>query len=74
MCGTLCTLVDPRTWTSILPFGTPTTWPTLSANTAYFVVIERVDFTAGGINLYTTTDGDEDSEDGNRAAGWSIAE
>ena len=70
--GFLCTLVDPRTWTSILPFGAPATCPTLAANTTYFVVIERVAFTAGGINLYTTTDGDEDSEAGDRAAGWSI--
>ena len=65
----LCTLSDPRSYTEVFPFAVPATCPTLDANKAYFVVIERVAFTAGGIRLSSITDGDENE---GRAAGWSI--
>ena len=65
----LCTLSDPRSWTEVFPFAVPAACPTLDANKAYFVVIERVAFTAGGIRLSSITDGDENK---GRAAGWSI--
>ena len=72
----LCTLDDPAVFGSIgrNSFAAPTTnpCPTLTANTTYFVVIERVDVTTTharwlnrGLNL---------GETGDSALGWSIGD
>ena len=69
----LCTLVnDPESFTlnAVNTFDAPTTdpCPTLAANTAYFVVIERVTITTS-IALRVTTSTNEDT---GGSAGWSI--
>ena len=70
----LCTLNDPESFTlnAVNTFDAPTTGtdpcPTLAANTAYFVVIERVTITTS-IALTVTTSTNEDT---GGSAGWSI--
>ena len=70
----LCTLNDPESFTlnAVNTFDAPTTGtdpcPTLAANTAYFVVIERVTITTS-IALRVTTSTNEDT---GGSAGWSI--
>ena len=70
----LCPLNDPTSFTSnaVNTFDAPTVGteqcPTLAANTAYFVVIERVTITTN-IALRVTTSTDEDTDG---SAGWSI--
>ena len=68
----LCTLSDPASFGSnaLNTFGVPDTCPTLAPGTAYFVVIERVGFSAADtIALWDTAGA---GEDGGSAAGWSI--
>ena len=71
----LCTLVDPPTFSSagVHTFTAPTTGdgcPTLTKNTDYVAVVERVSTSGTStINVAVTT---EDSEDSGAAAGWSI--
>ena len=71
----LCTLTDPATFSGsgVQTFDVPATdpCPTLTANTTYFAVIERVVFPTpdSSISLNVTTSADEDS---GGATGWSI--
>ena len=68
----LCTLDDPASFGSnaLNTFGAPDTCPALAPGTAYFVVIERVGFSAADtIALWDTAGA---GEDGGSAAGWSI--
>ena len=59
----LCTLVHPASYTSsgVNRYAAPDACPELTANTTYFVVIERSDTTGN------------DAEDSGGADGWSIA-
>ena len=72
----LCTLSDPATFagSGLHAFSAPTTGtecPTLAARTTYFIVVDRVQVSAGStINLSGT---DSTNEDGG-AAGWSIGD
>ena len=73
--STLCTLNDPLSFSSsgLHTFATPKTGanlcPTLSANTKYFVVIERTNDNTNTINYTTTYDLNDDAAG---ATGWSI--
>ena len=72
----LCTLSDPGSFTAsgVQTFDAPATGtecPTLAARTTYFIVVDRVQVSAGStINLSGT---DSTNEDGG-AAGWSIGD
>ena len=69
----LCTLTDPPSFTSsgVQTFGAPSTCPTLTKETTYHTVVERVQVSGGStINRDGTTN---DSEDTGSATGWSIA-
>ena len=68
----LCTLSDPASFGSnaLNTFGAPDTCPALAPETAYYVVIERVGFSAADtIALWDTASA---GEDGGGARGWSI--
>ena len=73
----LCTLSYPATFagSGLHAFSAPTTgteWPTLAARTTYFIVVDRVQVSAGStINLSGT---DSTKEDTGGAAGWSISD
>ena len=73
----LCTLDDPASFTSagVQTFDVPTTGtlcPTLTKETTYFVVLERVSITSSStISQGAITSNDEDA---GSAAGWSIAD
>ena len=73
--NTLCTLTDPASFSAsgLHTFNAPTTGsgacPTLSANTQYFVVIQRANNTTDDIVLESTAEGNEDT---GGATGWSI--
>ena len=73
----LCTLSDPATFagSGLHAFSAPTTGtecPTLAARTTYFIVVNRVQVSAGStINLSGT---DSTNEDTGGAAGWSISD
>ena len=69
--GVLCTLSDPANFIRGLnTFDAPPDCPTLSPNTTYFAVIERVIYVASdGMTLAATSSGNEDA---GSAAGWSI--
>ena len=70
----LCTLTDPATFSSsgVHTFDAPkrSPCPTLTANTTYFAVIERVIVTTDNTELKVTTSG---SEDTGGAMNWSIS-
>ena len=68
----LCTLSDPASFGSnaLNTFGAPDPCPALAPQTAYYVVIERVGFSAADtIALWDTASA---GEDGGGARGWSI--
>ena len=68
----LCTLSDPASFRSdaLNSFGVPATCPALAPETAYFVVIERVAFSAADtIALWDTAGAGQDA---GGARGWSI--
>ena len=68
----LCTLSDPASFRSnaLNTFGVPATCPALAPETAYFVVIERVAFSAADtIALWDTAGAGQDA---GGARGWSI--
>ena len=68
----LCTLSDPSSFTNAVnTFDAPATCPTLAANTTYFVVIERVLFSADVISLLITNSTNEDT---GSAVGWTIGD
>ena len=74
--GALCTLTDPGTFSGsgVQTFEAPTTdpCPTLTANTTYFAVVERVASTATAtISLDITS---SDNEDSGGAMGWTIGD
>ena len=68
----LCTLTDPATFTSgaVNEFEAPSTCPTLTKETTYFVVTERVDTT--GANTISVAKTDSDAEDSGSTPNWSI--
>ncbi len=71
----LCTLADPASFTSsgLQTFTAPTsgtTCPTLTANTTYFAVINRVTVTSDAITLQLTN---SSGEDPGSLAGFSIS-
>ena len=73
---TLCTFTDPATFTAsgTQTFDAPATdpCPTLTPDTSYFVVIERVvDVSGDVISLESST---STAEDPNPATGWSIGD
>ena len=70
----LCTLTDPASFTSagLHSFTAPTSGtqcPTLTANTTYFAVIERVTVTSDAVTLKLTN---SSSEDPGSLAGFSV--
>ena len=69
----LCTLSDPGTFSDsgIQTFQVPTTCPTLTKETDYFVVVEHVD--ANSTKTYTLEATSSALEDDGTATGWSIA-
>ena len=72
----LCTLSDPASFTasSVNTFDAPTTGttcPTLTKQTTYFVVVERV--SVSGTSTITSAYTTSDLEDTGAAAGWLIA-
>ena len=69
---TLCTLTDPATFTdeAVNEFQAPGTCPTLTKETTYFVVIERVNIS--GSSTISTAKTSSDAEDTGSAATWSI--
>ena len=70
----LCTLTDPATFTTgaVNEFEAPGTCPTLTKETAYFVVIERVNIS--GSSTISTAKTESDAEDAGSTANWSIAD
>ena len=71
---TLCTLTDPATFTdeAVNEFQAPGTCPTLTKETTYFAVIERVNIS--GSSTISTAKTDSAAEDTGSTANWSIAD
>ena len=69
--GSLCTLDHPTNYTAsaVNAYSAPNDCPTLTAQTKYFVVIERTDHSGGALSLDQTEDLDEDT---NPSPGWSV--
>ena len=70
----LCTLTDPATFTSgaVNEFDAPGTCSTLTKETTYFVVIERVNIS--GSSTISTAKTNSAAEDTGSTANWSIAD
>ena len=68
----LCTLTDPATFASstVNTFAAPETCPTLTKETSYFLVIERVD--TSGANTVRSSRTFSNSEDAGSVTAWSI--
>ena len=68
----LCTFTDPASFSAsgIQTFDAPNTCPTLTKETTYFVILDRVNIS--GTSTIVTDGLSSDSEDTGAAAGWSI--
>ena len=71
--GIVCTLDDPASYTadSINYYSAPSTGCTLSANTTYFVVLERANIVSSGNNIGWSR-ATNNTEDTGGAIGWTL--